>query len=73
MAYPDGSCPICKGALFVCENHHRLAWPYECDCGAGDLCPVCNIAEPPKMLDDFVPDEEADAEAIKKMLERFAA
>ena len=30
------ACPICKGARFVCENHPRLAWPSECDCGAGD-------------------------------------
>jgi hypothetical protein len=52
------ACPICKGARFVCENHPRLAWPSECDCGAGDPCPICNSADPPAMPDNFVRDEK---------------
>jgi hypothetical protein len=57
------ACPICKGARFVCENHPRLAWPSECDCGAGDPCPICNSADPPAMPENFVRNEEAsDAE-----------
>jgi hypothetical protein len=64
------ACPICKGARFVCENHPRLAWPSECDCGAGDPCPIRNSAEPPAMPDNFVRDEEADA--MSGALERFA-
>ena len=63
-------CPICKGDRFVCENHPRLAWPSECECGAGDPCPICNAAEPPAMRDEFVRDEEADA-ALQEALERF--
>jgi hypothetical protein len=63
------ACPICKGARFVCENHPRLAWPSECDCGAGDPCPICNSADPPAMPDNFVRDEEADA--MSDALERF--
>jgi hypothetical protein len=66
------ACPICKGARFVCENHPRLAWPSECDCGAGDPCPICNSADPPAMPDNFVRDEEADANAMSEALERFA-
>jgi hypothetical protein len=54
----------------VCENHPRLAWPSECDCGAGDPCPVCNVAEPPAMPDNFVRDEEAVA--MSDAFERFA-
>ncbi len=58
---PDPSaCPICKGARFVCENHPRLAWPDECDCGAGDPCPVCNLADPPAMPEGFAIDEDVD-------------
>jgi hypothetical protein len=64
------SCPICHGSRFVCENRPRLAWPDECECGAGDPCPVCNVAEPPAMPDDFVRDEEADA-ALMKALENL--
>lgn len=57
------SCPLCKGERFVCENHPSLAWPSECRCGAGNPCPICNIAEPIALPDDFVVDEEAlDAE-----------
>jgi hypothetical protein len=63
---PVDTCPICKGDRFVCENHPRLAWPSECSCGAGDPCPVCNIAEPQVMPDDFVVDEEALDAALKK-------
>jgi hypothetical protein len=62
---PVDTCPICKGDRFVCENHPRLAWPSECSCGAGDPCPVCNIAEPQVMPDDFVVDEEALDAALK--------
>jgi hypothetical protein len=29
--------------------------------GAGDPCPVCNVAEPPALPDDFIRDIEADA------------
>lgn len=65
------ACPLCHGARFVCENHPRLAWPGECSCGAGDPCPVCNVAEPPVMPEGFVRDEEADA-ALQAALERFA-
>jgi hypothetical protein len=49
---PAEACPICKGSRFVCENHPRLAWPDECNCGAGDACPVCNVGEPPAMPDN---------------------
>jgi hypothetical protein len=55
------ACPIFKGARFVCENHTRLAWPDECSCGAGDQCPVCNVADPPAMPENFIRDKEADA------------
>jgi hypothetical protein len=65
-----GGCPTCKGDRFVCENHPRLAWPSECDCGAGDPCPVCNVAEPPGMPDDFIRDIEA--EALYEALDEFA-
>lgn len=65
------ACPNCRDARFVCENHPRLAWPDECSCGAGDPCPVCNVAEPPAMPEGFVRDEEADA-ALQAALERFA-
>lgn len=34
-------CTNCKGKLWVCENHPYLAWPSECDCGAGMPC-ECN-------------------------------
>jgi len=41
-------------------EHPRLAWPKECDCGAGAPCPVCNnVAEPPLMDPEFVPDTDA--------------
>jgi len=56
-------CPLCHGSRFVCENHPRLSWPAECNCGAGDPCPVCNMAEPPVMPDNFVRDEEAELDA----------
>jgi hypothetical protein len=46
-------CPICHGSRWVCENHPRLAWPDECDCGAGKACPACNAAEPPDMHPGF--------------------
>lgn len=65
------ACPICKGSRFVCENHPRLAWPSECECGAGDPCPVCNVAEPRALPENFVVDVEADA--LHDALERFAA
>ena len=65
------ACPICKGARFVCENHPRLAWPDECSCGAGDPCPVCNLADPPAMPEGFAPDLEADL--LHEMIEGFAA
>ena len=56
----DDACPVCHGARWVCENHPRLAWPKECDCGAGAPCPVCNnVAEPPLMDPEFVPDTDA--------------
>lgn len=55
------ACPLCHGARFVCENHHRLSWPEECNCGAGDPCPVCNVADRPAMPDSFVRDEAAEA------------
>jgi len=66
----QSSCHVCKGSRFVCENHPRLSWPDECSCGAGDPCPVCNLADPPAMPDNFIRDEEADA--MKGALERFA-
>jgi hypothetical protein len=50
-------CPVCHGSRWVCENHPRLAWPDECDCGAGKPCPVCNVAEPPEMDPGFVRDK----------------
>ena len=58
---PVDTCPFCKGDRFVCENHPRLAWPSECSCGPGDPCPVCNIAEPVAMPEDFIRDIETDA------------
>jgi hypothetical protein len=61
------ACPVCKGSRFVCENHPRLSWPDECSCGAGDPCPVCNIADPPAMPENFVRDEEADAALLAAM------
>jgi hypothetical protein len=54
------SCPVCHGSRWVCENHPMLSWPNECDTGAGDPCPVGNVAQPPVMPNDFVADEEAD-------------
>lgn len=54
----EGTCPVCHGARWVCENHPRLAWPDECECGAGKPCPVCNVAEPPEMDPEFVPDSD---------------
>src|SRR5688572_4451132 len=54
----EPACPVCKGSRWVCENHPRLSWPDECDCGAGAPCPVCNIAEPLAMPPDFEPDQE---------------
>jgi hypothetical protein len=39
-------CPRCQGAMLVCENHPDLAWPNQCDCGAGMPCPVCCRASP---------------------------
>ena len=57
MTATDEPCPNCKGELFVCENHPRLAWPSECECGAGVPCPVCNAAPGiPKIPDDFIVD-----------------
>lgn len=53
------ACPVCHGARWVCERHPRLAWPDQCDCGAGKPCPVCNMTDPPEMDPDFVPDIEA--------------
>ena len=64
------ACPICKGARFVWENHPPLAWPEECDCGAGNPCSVCNVAEPPAIPDDFIRDIEA--EALYEALDEFA-
>ncbi len=64
------ACPICKGDRFVCENHPRLAWPSEYSGGAGDPCPVSNVAEPPAMPEDFIRDIEADA--LYAALEDFA-
>ena len=61
-------CPICKGSRFVCENHPRLAWPDECDCGAGDPCPVCNLGEP-AMPEGFVRDDEAAKYALALTLD----
>ena len=46
-----------------------MSWPDECSCGAGDPCPVCNVADPPAMPDNYVRDEEADA--MSEALERF--
>ena len=52
-------CPNCLGERFVCENHPRLAWPSECDCGAGMPCPVCNLSPGrPQLPDDFEIDVE---------------
>jgi hypothetical protein len=65
-----GECPICKGDRFVCENHPRLAWPSECECGAGDPCPVCNPVGMPAMPENFVRDEDADA-ALMAALENL--
>jgi len=56
----EESCPVCKGSRWVCENHRRLSWPDECNCGAGAPCPVCNVAEPPAMDPGFVADIRAD-------------
>jgi len=66
-----GECPLCRGARFVCENHPRLAWPDECSCGAGEQCPVCNIADQPSVPDDCIRDIEA--EALYAAFEDFAA
>jgi len=34
-------CPICRGELWVCEDHPAEPWPHEgCD-GAGSPC-ICN-------------------------------
>lgn len=41
-------CEICKGELWVCENHTDKAWPDECDCGgAGQPCECNETAEMP--------------------------
>ncbi|RLP26326.1 hypothetical protein D8676_11690 [Mesorhizobium sp. YM1C-6-2] len=60
----SGTCPLCHDARFVCEDHPRLAWPDECNCGApGKPCPVCNAAPGrPRLRDGFVIDEEVDEE-----------
>jgi hypothetical protein len=63
--------PAMQGRALVCENHPRLAWPSECSCGAGDPCPVCNVAGPPQMPEGFVRDEDADA-ALQAAIEDFA-
>jgi hypothetical protein len=71
MMLDPKACPICKGARFVCENHPRLAWHDECECGAGDPCAICNVADPPVMPDAFMRDEDADP-TLQAALERFA-
>jgi hypothetical protein len=60
MQKADPICPICTGSRWVCENHPRLSWPKECNCGAGMPCPVCNVGEPPAMGPTFEPDEDAE-------------
>jgi hypothetical protein len=46
-------CPICKGELWVCENHPDTAWGYGDGCcdGAGMPCECnpCDEHTPPRM------------------------
>src|SRR5688572_22235658 len=67
----EAVCPICKGDRFVCENHPRLAWPSECGCGAGDPCPVCNIAAPTALPANFVVDQEADDAEYEALIDEM--
>jgi hypothetical protein len=46
--------------MLVCENHPDLAWPNQCDCGAGMPCPVCR---PQRRT---VGPDEAVAEAVQR-------
>ena len=67
-----------RSARARASSAKNLAWPDECECGAGDPCPVRNIADPPVMPEGFVRDEDVeigeavDAEAMSDALERFA-
>jgi len=54
------ACPACLGSRFICEEHPRRSWPYECSCGAGFPCPMCNLTTPPEVPGDFIWEEDRD-------------
>ena len=44
-ARTDMTCPRCKGALWVCEDHPQAAWSEGCgieQCGGTGVACVCN-------------------------------
>ncbi len=56
-------CPVCLGALWVCENHLDTLWAgastadNPCDCGAGAPCPACTpVTRTPARAGGRVPD-----------------
>jgi hypothetical protein len=47
-------CPRCQDARWICEQHPERPWPHG-DCpGPGDLCPECNLLNPPELPPDHV-------------------
>jgi hypothetical protein len=63
MTKQEDTCPICKGARWVCEAHHDRPWGISegCKCGApGMPCDFCNPSGGPEDPPDLPPGFEVE-------------